>query len=142
VKKPDRLKKVERPSNLDDAALQDARVLIVEDDFLILIELETVLGEAGARIVGACRTVDEALAVAGNQDIDAALLDLRVGPDTIAPVAYCLDRRGVPFAFYTGQTETDPIRVEWPDCEIVAKPAAPKAIVAAVAALLRGQRRG
>jgi hypothetical protein len=31
----------------------------------------------------------------------------------------------VPFAFYTGQTETDPIRAEWPRCAIVAKPASP-----------------
>jgi DNA-binding response OmpR family regulator len=122
--------------------LQDARVLVVEDDFLILIELETVLREAGAHIVGACRTVDEALALVDHQDIDAALLDLRLGRETTAPIARTLVRRGVPFAFYTGQTETDPIRAEWPRCAIVAKPASPQAIIAAVAELLRSPQQG
>jgi hypothetical protein len=47
----------------------------------------------------------------------------------------------VPFAFYTGQTETDPIRADWPHCEIVAKPASPQAIVTAVAGLLRRHKQ-
>src|SRR5947207_11585080 len=81
AKKSARANKLERPSKLDDAVLRDARVLIVEDDFLILIELETILREVGAQIAGACRTVDEALAVASDSDMDAALLDLRLGQD-------------------------------------------------------------
>jgi DNA-binding LytR/AlgR family response regulator len=113
---------------------------VVEDDFLILLELESILREAGAEIAGACRTVGEALALAREQQIDAALLDLRVGQEVITPVARCLDQRGVPFVFYTGQTETDPIHAEWPDCAIVAKPAVPQLIVAAVAGLVQSER--
>jgi DNA-binding response OmpR family regulator len=132
--------RLDQASSDDGALLRDARVLVVEDDFLILIELETILRDAGAHIVGACRTVDEALALIEHEHIDAGLLDLRLGRDTTAPIARVLTRRGVPFAFYTGQTETDPIRAEWPRCEIVAKPASPRAIVAAVAGLLRQRR--
>ena len=135
-------RELQRRSAVERPALDGARILIVEDDFLILIELESVLRDAGAHIAGACRKVDEAVALAREQEIDAALLDLRVGHDAITPVARCLDHRGVPFAFYTGQTETDPIRAEWPDCAIVAKPAVPHLIVAAVAALLQRPRRG
>ena len=115
---------------------------MVEDDFLILMELETILREAGAHIAGACRTVDEALALAREQEIDAALLDLRVGQEAITPVARCLDHRGVPFAFYTGQQETDPIRAEWPDCAIIAKPAVTRLLVATLAGLLQRRERG
>jgi DNA-binding response OmpR family regulator len=121
--------------------LQGTRILVVEDDFLILTELESTLEEAGARIAGTCRTVEEALALAREQELDAALLDLRVGHDAITPVARCLDQQRVPFAFYTGQTETDPIRAQWPDCAIVPKPATSQAIVAAVAGLLNRPRR-
>src|SRR5262245_37151541 len=66
-------------SPADERGLSGARILVVEDDFLILTELETVLSEAGAQVAGACRTVDEALALALERDLDAALLDLRVG---------------------------------------------------------------
>jgi DNA-binding response OmpR family regulator len=114
---------------------------VVEDDFLILIELETVLSEAGAQIAGACRTVTEALALAREQEFDAALLDLRVGREAITPVARCLVERGVPFAFYTGQAETDPIRAQWPDCAIIAKPAIPRLIVAALAGLVSNHKQ-
>jgi DNA-binding response OmpR family regulator len=126
---------------LDERRLNGARILVVEDDFLILLELETVLSEAGAQIAGACRTVTEALALAREQEFDAALLDLRVGREAITPVARCLVERGVPFAFYTGQAETDPIRAQWPDCAIIAKPAIPRLIVAALAGLVSNHKQ-
>ena len=118
------------------SALHGARVLVVEDDFIISMELQSVLTEAGAVIAGACRTVKEALALVDDDDLALAILDIRLGKDTIAPVARQLTRRGIPFVFYTGQVETDPIRAEWPDCRIVPKPAQPRTIVAAMADLL------
>jgi len=118
-------------------ALKGACILVVEDDFIILMELEFILFEAGAQTVDMCRTVEEALRVAQNRDHDAALLDIRLGRETSASIARCLTRLGVPFAFFTGQAETDPMRAEWPDCKIVAKPASANAIVTAVAGLLR-----
>jgi DNA-binding NtrC family response regulator len=119
------------------AELKSARVLLAEDDFIILMQVETTLAEAGARIVGACGTVEAALTVATLSDINAALLDMRLGRETIAPVARCLARRGIPFAFYTAQAPTDSIKSEWPDTVMLEQPASPEAIVAAVAGLLR-----
>jgi DNA-binding NtrC family response regulator len=115
--------------------LKGARVLVVEDDFLILMELETILSEAGAEIAG-CRTVKDALALAEKNALAAAVLDIRLGRETIAPVARELARRGIPFVFYSGQVNTDAVRAEWPDRRLVPKPAQPRAIVNAVADLL------
>jgi DNA-binding response OmpR family regulator len=116
--------------------LKGARVLVVEDDFLILMELETILSEAGADIAG-CRTVKDALALAENNRLAAAVLDISLGRETIAPVARELARRGIPFVFYTGQIDNDAVRAEWPDHRFVPKPAQPRTIVTAVADLLR-----
>jgi len=110
---------------------------VVEDNFIILMELEATLREAGAKVVGSCLTLESALRLAQSGDINAALLDIRLGRETIAPVARCLARRGIPFAFYTAQTEADPSLAEWPEAVILQKPASPKAIVAALAGLLR-----
>ena len=116
--------------------LSAARVLLVEDDFIILLELETILTEAGAQIVGSCSSVEAALIVAMDGDINAALLDIRLGRQTIAPVARCLAQRDIPFAFYTAQTHMDSSLAEWPEHPVLGKPAPPSAIVATVTRLV------
>ena len=63
--------------------LQGARVLIVEDDVLLLMDLEAILMDAGAEVVGLCRTVADGLAAAQRETIAAAVLDVRIGGDTI-----------------------------------------------------------
>jgi DNA-binding NtrC family response regulator len=118
-------------------ALRGARVLVVEDDALLLMDLESILAEAGAEVLANCRTVADGLAAAQQDGIAAAVLDVRIGRETIAPVAGALARRGTPFVFYTGQTGSDPALKQWQDRTIIAKPAQAKTIVAAVAALLR-----
>jgi DNA-binding LytR/AlgR family response regulator len=117
-------------------ALRGVRVLVVEDDLLLLMELESVLLDAGAEIAGLCRTFADALTVTDENGVSAAILDVRVGRDTIAPVARRLANRGTPFFFYTGQIENDPALTEWKEHKILSKPARRSAIVAAVADLL------
>src|SRR5215468_9200429 len=123
------------PSARIDArsALKGARVLIVEDDFLILLELESVLAEAGGELAGSCLSLEEGLAGAENGDLTAAVLDVRLGRESSFPIAHRLERRGVPFVFYTGQAEIDQLRAQWPECRVIAKPARRGAIVAAIA---------
>lgn len=128
----------DHPSSPDTTPLlAKTRVLVVEDDFLILMELEAVLQDAGADIAGPCRNVREALSIANGSDIGAALLDVQLGADTIVPVARALSARGTPFVFYTGQMASDPILAEWPGCRVVAKPAAAHTIVAALLEAMR-----
>ena len=76
-------------------------------------------------------------ALAAIDGVGAAVLDIRLGDQTVDPIARQLDERGVPFLFYTGQIDTDPIRRKWPDHKILAKPARPQCIVMAVADLLK-----
>ncbi len=123
----------ERPRPRETAPLEGVRVLVVEDDAILLMELEMILRDAGADVVGACRTVKDALAIVHNKPVAVAVLDVRIGGDTIAPVVRQLSKHGTPFLFYTGQLGRDPALAEWPGCRIVAKPAPGRTIVAAVA---------
>ena len=95
------------------------------------------LAEAGAEIAGPCRTIKDALATAADDSVAAAILDIRLGDGTVGPVAQQLSERGIPFIFYTGQVDTDPIRKKWPDHKIVSKPANSRTILAAVADVLK-----
>jgi DNA-binding response OmpR family regulator len=117
--------------------LKGARVLVVEDDFFILMDLESILTAAGAEVVGPCRTVKDAMPLAERDGLSAAILDIQLEHETVEPVARKLCSRDVPFIFYTGQTETDPIREEWPDHKIVIKPAQPRFIINAIAELVK-----
>jgi DNA-binding response OmpR family regulator len=114
--------------------LAGVRVLVVEDDNLIAMEIESVLAEAGAQVVGPCRTPSEALPFV-EKSLSAAVLDIRLRSGTVGPVAKKLAELGIPFIFYTGQLHTDEILAEWPGHEVVYKPAQPQTLVAAVAGL-------
>ena len=113
------------------------RVLVVEDEPLIALDLGSVLGEAGAVVVGPGRTFAQSLRLASRAKLSAALLDVRLGLEHVAPVAKALQRRGVPFAFYTGQSDTDLVHREWPAAPVIAKPTPARQLVSAVEALCR-----
>jgi DNA-binding response OmpR family regulator len=130
---------MERRSEAEAArTLSGARVLVVEDEAIIGFELQASLTDAGAQVIGPSLTLTEAFALASHENLSAAVLDIRLGRETIGPVARQLAARGIPFLFYTGQVETDPIRAEWPHCKIISKPAPLRSLVGAVSALLHG----
>jgi len=116
--------------------LSGCRVLVVEDDFFIRIDLESILREAGADIVGPCSGIADALAALADGKVTAAILDVRLGCETVAPVARELTESGTPFVFYSAQLGAEPALAEWPNCRVLTKPALPKTIVAAVAELV------
>lgn len=86
--------------------LAGRRILVVEDESLVAMLLETILEDMGCTPVGAIATVDEALTVvAADAALDAALLDVNVAGQEVFPVAEALRARGVPFVFSTGYGE-------------------------------------
>jgi CheY-like chemotaxis protein len=86
-------------------AFAGRRVLVVEDESLVAMLLETILEDMGCIAVGPASTVDEGLRMAADEPIDAALLDVNVAGRQVFPVAEVLKERGVPFVFSTGYGE-------------------------------------
>lgn len=121
------------------AALAGARILVVEDDFIVLLEIATVLNGAGATVLK-CANIEQALQAIAADTFGAAVLDVRLGRDTIAPVARNLTELGTPFAFYTGQATHEAIMLQWPGARIVSKPTSPVVLINAVAELLGAHR--
>ena len=112
----------------DNDPLSGVRVLVVEDDPLLAMDLEETLVEAGAVVVGVCHTLDEATARADADDFAVAVLDFGLGADTVAPVARRLASRGVPsFSIPGSRAATRAWRSG--ELPIVEKPASPRALV-------------
>src|SRR6202012_1420529 len=116
--------------------LRGARVLVVEDDAIVLMELEAILQDAGAETVACCRNVKDGLTAVEEKPLAAAILDVNIGQRTIAPVARRLTHYGTPFLFYTGEVQNESTLSEWPGHAGRTKPERPAAIIAAVAHLL------
>lgn len=55
-----------------------ARILIVEDEYLIALEIENRLVDAGFEVVGIAMTADEAISIAGSTNPDLAITDIRL----------------------------------------------------------------
>lgn len=84
--------------------LNGRRILVVEDESLVAMLLETILEDMGCEIVGPAATVAQGLTLAEGE-LDAALLDVNVAGQNVFPVAEALVARGVPFVFSTGYGE-------------------------------------
>ena len=119
-------------TNKQRDCLDGVRVLVVEDDPLLLMDLEAILVNAGAVVVGMCQTLNDAMRRSDAADFSVAVLDFRLGSDNVSPVARRLVNRGVPFVLYTGQSRHEPSLAEWRHCSIVEKPAPPRALISAV----------
>ncbi|EVT72876.1 transcriptional regulator [Stenotrophomonas maltophilia 5BA-I-2] len=87
------------------SALQDLRVLVVENDEMSAALLQMQLVHSGALVVGLAACVAEALRLLEEANPDVALLDYRLAHnETSEPVAAALAARGVPFVLATGMT--------------------------------------
>lgn len=79
------------------------RVLVVEDEPLISMEVAAMLEERGVVVIGPANSVGAAhRLIAQTPHMQAALLDMNVGGDPIDSVTEALEGRGVPYAFMTG----------------------------------------
>src|SRR5687768_5416396 len=88
-----------------DKLLSGRRILVVEDEMMVLMATEDMLADLGCESVTAAATVDQALALIDAQGFDAAMLDVNLNGKKTYPVADALATRGVPFAFATGYSD-------------------------------------
>ena len=86
--------------------LTGRRVLVVEDESLVAMLLETILEDMECVPIGPASNVDDGQRLARDtENLDAALLDVNVAGRQVFPVAEALKERGVPFVFSTGYGE-------------------------------------
>jgi len=81
----------------------EGRLLIVEDEALVALELTKAMRESGWDVIGPASTLEEAFQLlAKHERPDAALLDVNLHGEMVYPLADLLETRGVPFIFCSG----------------------------------------
>lgn len=112
------------------------RVMIVEDQMLLAMELESLLAELGCTVLGPAPSVAQALALLEQQRPDAAILDVNLNGQTALPVAEALTAQGVPFVLATGRT--DVLQPELQGAPRLGKPVDHNELVRALVQVLDG----
>jgi CheY-like chemotaxis protein len=115
--------------------LAGCRILVVEDEMMVLANIELALDEMGCTSVSAAATIPEALALLDGGPFDAAMLDVNLKGEKSYPVADALTQRGIPFVFSTGYGDHGD-HPEFADRPLLRKPYVRRALVAALAALV------
>ena len=103
------------------ALLAGRRILVVEDEMLVLMNIEMALEELGCTAICAAASVAEALMLLATQSFDAAMIDVNLGGEKSYPVADALVQRGIPFAFSTGYGDHGD-RLDLDDRPVLIKP--------------------
>ena len=124
-----------RAAEYPSGPIEGLRILIVEDEPLVAMDLEAILAAEDCAVLGPAPSVARALALLEADPPDAAVLDANLSGDSVEAVADALVARGIPFAFATGYgREALPARHR--AAPVLAKPFAPAALIAVVAALV------
>jgi DNA-binding response OmpR family regulator len=89
--------------NLSAAGFLNGKaILLVEDEFLLAMQLEELLQSHGGIVRGPCRSLDEAMKAAAQEHFDVAILDINLSGTMVYPLADDLLARRIPFLFLTG----------------------------------------
>jgi CheY-like chemotaxis protein len=116
----------------DDRPLKGSRILIAEDNAIQALDLKMSLQDAGAEVIGPARSAPEALALAGSASLTCAILDVILRDEPVFGAARLLKRLGIKIVFHTGSGDIQALKRDWPEAQIVTKPAPPALLLEAV----------
>ena len=111
------------------------RVLIVEDEMLIVMALEDMLTDLGAIPVAQACSVSEGLALVEKGGFDVAILDINLRGTKVFPVAEAMEASGKPYIFASGYGESE-ILPEFAGHPILVKPYQADRLVSALKTVL------
>ncbi len=113
--------------------LECCRVLVVEDEAMIAMDLQGILRRAGCEVIGPVGRVEAATRRAdGEPPPDVALLDIILGGESVFVVADALAARRIPFVFVTGYGK-DVLPERFRERPMTSKPYSPGSLLAMLA---------
>jgi len=115
--------------------LRGRRCLVLDDEFLIVLDIQQILERAGAQHVACVASASEAIELLQREpNFDFAVLDVKLsGPDRNSlGVAALLAEKGIPFVFLTGMRVDDVHAKQFPQARVIEKPYDASALLCAV----------
>lgn len=98
------------------------RVLILEDEFIVALDLSDMTQDLGFRVDGPYATVADGARALDQVCPDAAILDVQLADGEVFPLADRLMRLGVPIIFHSGHADSIELLARYPDARSASKP--------------------
>lgn len=87
-----------------DTPLAGRNILVVEDEYVLAMDLEGAFLAQGCTVLGPASNVERALTLLETATPDAAVLDMNLNGVSSAPVAAALQERRIPYLIVSGYT--------------------------------------
>lgn len=121
---------VTQPKRTDGPVRAPERMLVLEDNMIIALDLEDMLTRLGVKQVTVTSSVAQALDALAEGLPPFAILDVNLGLETSFPVADALQAAGVPFAFGTGFGDSAAFPDRFRDAPVLQKPYSAESVAA------------
>mgnify|MGYP000984676105 CR=1 FL=1 len=127
-----------------DKPLKDLRILVMEDEYLIAMDVEQMCHDHGAEEVLILRTLKElGDRTIVERGISVAVVDVMLAGESTVEFAKSLRESQIPFVFATGYAENEHLFEAFPGIRVVGKPySGPTLITAIVEAMIDGKADG
>jgi CheY-like chemotaxis protein len=123
-------------------SLTGKHCIVLDDEFLIALDIQHILEGAGAASVKCFATTADCLAtLSTGTPVDVAILDFKMGDGSrnSHSVAARLHEMGTPFVFVTGMTMREVTSKAFPDVQVIEKPYDKRRLLQALARLMDGK---
>jgi diguanylate cyclase (GGDEF)-like protein len=120
----------------ESAIPRGLKILVLEDDQMVALLLEDLLGELGCKVIGPCNSPKSCIDLIERHAPQVALLDVHLGGGDCFEVAEALTERSIPFAFATGDGGLE-LPPAYADKPVLPKPFHLTTIISLVADLAR-----
>lgn len=102
--------------------LKGQRILLVEDDMILAMELEDLLFDLGCEVVGPFAELGRLMPVVAAEALDGAIMDLNLRGELSYPAIEALRARNVPVLVASGYADLPAVRKRLEGIPLLGKP--------------------
>ena len=113
-------------------ALKDVKIVIVEDEAIVALDLQLSLEAMGATILSTSCNLDAAEKALATEHFDVALLDVMIGDEEIYPLAKDVLRKEAGVVFHSGHARQDLALEKFPNAKFCQKPCSSEELARAI----------
>lgn len=112
------------------------RILIVEDEAILALDLACTMEDFGAEVLGPCYRLGDALDLTDETALDGAILDVDLAGEKVFPLADRLAGEKIPFVFHTGRNDPAELSGRYANAAVCPKPSTPEEVAKALEGVL------
>ncbi len=122
-----------------DRSSSPLRVLIMEDEFIVALNLSDMAQNLGFCVEGPFATLAEGLSAIAAHRPDAAILDVQLADGEVFPLADRLEQLGVPLIFHSAHADDSGLIARYPTAHSAGKPCPAETITGYLIQITRPQ---